>query len=135
MIGRAEPAASAVEEPLLGMRNYYWHGNEPDLVAAWLFAAWSDRAAAARWLGWIVDTMYGTGADGLAGNHGSAIGAGLTEIGHLPKPAGRVEENDERRLPVANERHDDVVTGRAVQAGDPQGLLLILHEPINRQVH
>lgn len=59
---------SSVEEPILGVRQYYWHGNEPDLVAAWLFAPWGDRAATARWVNWAVDTMYGDGPDGVPGN-------------------------------------------------------------------
>lgn len=60
--------ASTTDEPILGTRRYYWHGNEPDLVAPWLFAAWGDRAATARWVGWVADEFYGVGPDGIAGN-------------------------------------------------------------------
>ncbi|MBW2529222.1 MAG: GH92 family glycosyl hydrolase [Deltaproteobacteria bacterium] len=59
---------SAAEEPILGARWYYWHGNEPDIVAPWLFAAWGDRAATARWVGWVVDELYGVDAGGIPGN-------------------------------------------------------------------
>ncbi len=59
------------ETPLIGRRKYYWHGNEPDLIAAWLYAAWGDPARTVKWVDWIVHTFYGTGADGLAGNDDS----------------------------------------------------------------
>ena len=59
---------STTDEPILGSRKYYWHGNEPDIVAPWLFAAWGDRAATARWVGWVVDEIYGVEPDGIPGN-------------------------------------------------------------------
>ncbi len=59
---------SVDENPVLNHRVYYWHGNEPDLHAAWLFSAWQSPDETIRWVDWIVDTMYGTGPDGLAGN-------------------------------------------------------------------
>lgn len=59
---------SVDEQPVLNHRSYYWHGNEPDLHAAWLFAAWQSPEEAVRWVDWVVETMYGTGPDGLAGN-------------------------------------------------------------------
>jgi predicted alpha-1,2-mannosidase len=68
---RAFFEASAVEEPLLGHRSYYWHGNEPGLHTPWLFAIWGERAEAARWTRWAADTFYGTGPDGLPGNDDS----------------------------------------------------------------
>ena len=64
-------AASHDETPLVGRRSYYWHGNEPDLIAPWLYAAWGDPAGTVKWVQWVVDTFYGTGADGLAGNDDS----------------------------------------------------------------
>jgi predicted alpha-1,2-mannosidase len=60
--------SSEAEEPLLGLRSWYWHGNEPDLVAPWMFVPWGRPVRAVHWVDWIVDTMYGTAADGLAGN-------------------------------------------------------------------
>jgi len=59
---------SAAEEGVLGFRKYYWHGNEPDLIAPWLFAAWGAPNESIRWIDWAVDEFYGTGPDGLAGN-------------------------------------------------------------------
>jgi predicted alpha-1,2-mannosidase len=63
--------ASAVEEPVLGHRTYYWHGNEPGLHTPWLFAIWGSRDESARWTRWATDTFYGTGPDGLPGNDDS----------------------------------------------------------------
>jgi predicted alpha-1,2-mannosidase len=62
---------SVDEEPILGHRNFYWHGNEPALHAPWLFATWGARDETARWVRWIADSFYGTGSDGLAGNDDS----------------------------------------------------------------
>jgi putative alpha-1,2-mannosidase len=59
---------SAAEEPFLGHRQYYWHGNEPDLHTPWLFAMWGSPSESARWVRWAADTFYGAGPDGLAGN-------------------------------------------------------------------
>ncbi len=47
---------------------YYWHGNEADLHAAWLFALAGRPDLTREWVRWIEETQYGTGADGLAGN-------------------------------------------------------------------
>jgi predicted alpha-1,2-mannosidase len=46
----------------------YWHGNEPDIHAPWLFSLWGDRDATAGWVGWVMDERYFAEADGLAGN-------------------------------------------------------------------
>lgn len=48
--------------------NWYWHGNEPDIHAAYLFALWGDPAATARWVRWIEDERYFAAPDGLNGN-------------------------------------------------------------------
>ncbi len=56
------------EGQLLGPGAWYWHGNEPDLHAAWLFALWGDPAAAAEWVDWIRESQYHHDPDGLAGN-------------------------------------------------------------------
>lgn len=62
---------SEIEQPVLGHRKYYWHGNEPDIHAPWLFALWGERAEGARWVRWAAESFYGTGPDGLAGNDDS----------------------------------------------------------------
>ena len=47
---------------------WYWHGNEPDLHAPWIFAALDDWDGAARWVRWAAELHYGDGPDGLPGN-------------------------------------------------------------------
>lgn len=63
--------SSSTEEPFLGFRSWYWHGNEPDLIAPWLFAAWGAPEETFYWVKWIADTQYNTTPDGLAGNDDS----------------------------------------------------------------
>ncbi len=63
--------ASAEEEPVLGHRSYYWHGNEPGLHTPWLFSIWGERADTGKWTRWAAETFYGTGPEGLPGNDDS----------------------------------------------------------------
>lgn len=52
-------------------RPYYWHGNEPDIHAAYLFAQMGRDDLTQRWLRWITDELYGDTPRGLAGNDDS----------------------------------------------------------------
>ncbi len=47
---------------------YYWHGNEPDLHASFIFTALGSPADSAETSRWIAHTMYGDGPTGLPGN-------------------------------------------------------------------
>ena len=47
---------------------YYWHGNEPDLPAAYLFNEAGRPDLTQKWSRWILDHKYGVGNDGLDGN-------------------------------------------------------------------
>ncbi len=47
---------------------YYWHGNEPDIHAPYLFSAWGRPDLAQQWVRQVADFNYGTGPDGMAGN-------------------------------------------------------------------
>jgi putative alpha-1,2-mannosidase len=49
-------------------QTYYWHGNEPDIHAAWIFALWGDRDATWKWVRWIAANHYAADPVGLAGN-------------------------------------------------------------------
>jgi predicted alpha-1,2-mannosidase len=49
-------------------RPFYWHGNEPDIHAAYLFGLAGRPDRAARWIDWIRAALYSDGPDGLAGN-------------------------------------------------------------------
>ena len=48
--------------------SYYWHGNEPDLPAAYLFNEAGRPDLTQKWARWIMDNKYGDGYDGLDGN-------------------------------------------------------------------
>jgi predicted alpha-1,2-mannosidase len=50
---------------------WYWHGNEPDLHAAWIYAALDRPDDSARWVRWVLARHYGDGPDGLPGNDDS----------------------------------------------------------------
>lgn len=47
---------------------FYWHGNEPDIHAPYLFAAAGRPHLTQKWVRWIMDTFYDLGPKGLAGN-------------------------------------------------------------------
>lgn len=59
---RRDPLKKGLPHP------YYWHGNEPDIHAAYLFAQVGRPDLTQRWVRWIETTWYRVAADGLAGN-------------------------------------------------------------------
>lgn len=48
--------------------SYYWHGNEPDLHAAYLFNSAGRPDLTQKWVRWILDNKYGAGYDGIEGD-------------------------------------------------------------------
>ncbi|HSO88707.1 MAG TPA: GH92 family glycosyl hydrolase [Draconibacterium sp.] len=48
--------------------SYYWHGNEPDIHAAYLFNIAGRPDLTQKWVRWILDNKYGAGYDGLDGD-------------------------------------------------------------------
>ncbi len=61
----------ALSDPTMGARSpgsYYWHGNEPDLPAAYLFNFAGRPDLTQKWARWIIENKYGDGNDGLDGN-------------------------------------------------------------------
>jgi len=61
----------AKSDPAMGAWNpgpYYWHGNEPDIHAAYLFNDAGRPDLTQKWARWIMDHKYGDGYDGLDGN-------------------------------------------------------------------
>ncbi len=63
-----EAALDATDDVVGVPEIYYWHGNEIDLHAPWLFAIAGRPDLTRTWVQWTMDTWYGTGGDGLAGN-------------------------------------------------------------------
>jgi len=47
---------------------YYWHGNQPDLFAAYLFNSAGRPDLTSKWVRWILEKKYGVGDNGLDGN-------------------------------------------------------------------
>ena len=61
----------ARSDPTMGAWNpgpYYWHGNEPDIHAAYLFNDAGRPDLTQKWVRWILDHKYGAAYDGLDGN-------------------------------------------------------------------
>lgn len=46
----------------------YWHGNEPDLHAAYLFNSAGRPELTQKWVRWVLDNKYGAGYDGIDGD-------------------------------------------------------------------
>ena len=59
---------SEAERRSIGPPRWYWHGNEPDLHAPFLFGALGASDDAARWSSWARRTFYRQGPRGLPGN-------------------------------------------------------------------
>ena len=47
---------------------WYWHGNEPDIHASFIFSALGDVERSSRWSRWVARTLYRDGPTGLPGN-------------------------------------------------------------------
>jgi predicted alpha-1,2-mannosidase len=47
---------------------WYWHGNEPDIHAAYMFLEAGRPDLTHKWVRWIADTLYTTAPDGIPGN-------------------------------------------------------------------
>ncbi|MCA9605459.1 MAG: GH92 family glycosyl hydrolase [Myxococcales bacterium] len=57
---------------------WYWHGNEPDLHASFIFSALGDAERSSRWSRWVARTMYGDGPTGIPGqDDGGTLSAWL----------------------------------------------------------
>ena len=57
-------------------RPYYWHGNEPDINAPFIFAQLGRRDLTNRWADWVADVMYSDKPEGVAGNDdGGTLGS------------------------------------------------------------
>ncbi|MFH1808149.1 MAG: GH92 family glycosyl hydrolase [Pseudomonadota bacterium] len=66
-LSEATPRPMLVE-PFSGYDLYYWHGNEPDIHAAYLYALAGQPGRGARWIDWVRRSKYSDGPDGLDGN-------------------------------------------------------------------
>ncbi|MBX3156723.1 MAG: GH92 family glycosyl hydrolase [Deltaproteobacteria bacterium] len=79
----ADPAGANFPRP------YYWHGNEPDMNAAFVFAQLGRPDLTEIWVRWIQDSLYAATPEGVAGNDdGGTLGSWyvLTTLGVYPVP-------------------------------------------------
>jgi putative alpha-1,2-mannosidase len=70
-------------------RPYYWHGNEPDMNAAYIFTQLGRPDLTVKWVRWIEDSLYSDQPSGVAGNDdGGTLGAWyvLSTLGVYPIP-------------------------------------------------
>jgi predicted alpha-1,2-mannosidase len=70
-------------------RPYYWHGNEPDMHAAYLFSALGRQDLAAKWAHWIKRTHYKNAPQGIPGNDDCGTMSSwyvFSAMGFLPIP-------------------------------------------------
>jgi len=73
--------------PTAFQRPYYWHGNEPDINAPFIFAQLGRPDLTQKWVRWVADTLYTDQPDGVAGNDdGGTLGSWyvLATLGLFP---------------------------------------------------
>ena len=66
---------------------FYWHGNQPDIYAAYLFNDADHPELTQKWVRWILDTKYGDRENGIDGNDdGGTLSAWyvLSSLGIFP---------------------------------------------------
>ncbi len=69
---------------------YYWHGNEPDMHAAYLFDQVGRPDLTQKWVRWIMEDAYTPGPDGIAGNDDCGTLSSwyvFSALGFYPVPA------------------------------------------------
>jgi len=73
----------------MGTPQYYWHGNEPDIHASYLYADAGKPSKTQEWARWIMATLYGIDSEGLQGNDDCGTMAAwyiFTAMGIYPVP-------------------------------------------------
>lgn len=68
---------------------YYWHGNEPDIQAAYMFLQSGRPDLTQKWVTWISNILYGTDAGGIPGNDDCGTMSAwyvFSSIGFYPVP-------------------------------------------------
>jgi len=59
---------SVPEVGMLVPGKHYWHGNEPDIHASWMFSDVGRPDLSAEWVRWVMATKYKATPDGIDGN-------------------------------------------------------------------
>jgi predicted alpha-1,2-mannosidase len=91
-LSEATPPRYVVDE-VRAMDPYYWHGNEPDLHAPFMFSLAGAPDEAARAVSWIRQTKYSARPEGLDGNDDAGALSSwivLAALGIFPLPGSDV---------------------------------------------
>ena len=94
--------------------SYYWHGNEPDIHAPYLFNHAGRPDLTQKWVRWILDSKYKNRYDGLDGNDDAATLSAwyiFSALGFYPVAGTDVYELG---APLFEKTEIDVVGGRLV---------------------
>jgi len=133
LFGGPEPFVAKLEQFFLGAlddpefsfpSSYYWHGNEPSIHAAYLFALAGRPDLTRQWSRWIEETRYFTGPDGLSGNDD----AGTLAAWYVLSAAGLYPVAGTLDYVLGTPRFEAVRLGRgdaAITVRDPLGLRLL----------
>lgn len=73
----------------LGLKQYYWASNEPDIHTAYLFVDAGRADLAGQWARWAMEETFGDGPDGLPGNDDCGTMSAwylFTALGFYPVP-------------------------------------------------
>lgn len=111
-----EESAAAEDTPFPDL--FYWHGNEPDIHAPFMFAELGRPDLTEKWAAWVRQAKYRPGPDGLDGNDdGGTLSAWyvFSALGFFPKIA-------EGRYVLASPLFDEV------QVQLPGGVLVVRAE-------
>jgi predicted alpha-1,2-mannosidase len=127
--------------------SYYWHGNEPDIHAAYLFNAVGRPDLTQKWVRWILDNKYDNSYIGIDGNDDagtlsawyifSSLGfypiAG-TDIYQLGAPLFKsaIMQMDEHQLTIGTENYDpnNIYVKKILLNGRPLDRNWIRHKEI-----
>jgi predicted alpha-1,2-mannosidase len=108
-------------------RPYYWHGNEPDINAPFLFTQIGRPDLSQEWTRWVMETHYNDTPNGVAGNDdGGTLGSWyvLAALGVYPIPGSDrwiIAAPLFPRAVITREGRDDLVviaegSGRYIEA-------------------
>ena len=81
------PPPIVAKDGVYSWDTHYWHGNEPDIHASYLFAMAGEPDLSAKWVDWVRRTKYRDDERGLSGNDdGGTLSAWyvLSAIGFYP---------------------------------------------------
>ncbi len=128
---------------------YYWHGNQPDLHAAWLFNEAGRPDLTQKWVRWILENKYAGNYVGLEGNDDGATlsawyvfaslglypiaGTGIYELTSPLFPAAEINMGDGKILHIQTQNYapEKYLLKEVLLNGRPLGRYYLKHEEIS----